>query len=87
MGDYLKIARELGCTLKVMHATLPTVNAELPLRTEGFRTVLEALDYAAGGETGFNFYDSRGNFSSALPFRDLKDRGVDLAVRLCGAGL
>ncbi len=81
------IARELGCTLKAMHAPLPTVNADLPLRTGGFRTVLDALDYAAQGETGFNFYDSRGAFAQSLPFSELRARGHDLALRLSGAGL
>lgn len=70
-----------------MHAPLPTANSSLPFRTEGFRTVLEALDYAAHGETGFSFYDSRGVFRESLPFKELRARGVDLAGRLCGAGL
>lgn len=70
-----------------MHARLPTVNTDLPLRTEGFRTVLEALDYAADGETGFNFYDSRGGLAKTLPYADLRERSVDLAKRLSGAGL
>ncbi len=70
-----------------MHAPLPTANSSLPFRTEGFRTVLEALDYAADGETGFSFYDSRGAFRESLPFKELRARGVDLAGRLGGAGL
>lgn len=70
-----------------MHAPLPTANAELPFRFEGFRTVLEALDYAADGETGFCFYDSRGAFGESLSYADLRRRGVDLAGRLAGAGL
>ncbi len=87
LGDFLKIARELGCTLKAMHAPLPTVNADLPFRSADFRTVIEALDYAAAGETGFCFYDSRGSFANSLPFSELRARCVDLASRLTGAGL
>jgi len=70
-----------------MQSALPTLNETLPLRTGGFRTVVEALDYAAGGDTGFNFFDSRGDLKSTLPFRDLRARAVDLAGRLAGAGL
>lgn len=87
LGDFLKIARELGRTLKAMHAALPTLNADLPLRTDGFRTVTEALDYAAQGHTGFNFFDSRGDFRESLSFAVLRARAVDLAGRLNGAGL
>ena len=70
-----------------MLGPLPTTNVSLSQKTTGFRTVLEALDYAAEGETGFSFFDSRGNFGEALPYAELRSRAVDLAGRLCGAGL
>lgn len=70
-----------------MQSALPTTNADLPLRAGGFRTVVEALDYAAQGETGFSFFDSRGKFRESLPFAELRTRAVDLAGRLNGAGL
>lgn len=83
----MNIAPERGRTLTAMQKTLPTVNSGLPFRSEGFRTVVEALDYAAGGKTGFNFFDGRGDFSESLSYADLRERAVDLAGRLCGAGL
>jgi len=70
-----------------MHASLPTINTDLPLRIDGFKTVLEAMDYAAAGETGFCFYDSRGEIAESLPYSELRRRCIDLAGRLSGAGL
>lgn len=70
-----------------MQSALPTLNENLPLRAGDFRTVIEALDYAAGGETGFNFFGSRGELKSTLTYKDLRARSVDLAGRLAGAGL
>jgi fatty-acyl-CoA synthase len=65
----------------------PTVNRGLPFRTGGFRTLLEGLDYAAGGETGMNFYNSRGELERVLSYRELRERAADLATRLSGLGL
>ena len=57
------------------------------MRTTGFRTVLEALDYAANGETGFSFHNARGALAQTLSFKELRERSLDLAHRLIGAGL
>jgi len=62
----------------------PTANADLPLRLTGFRTVPEALDYAARGVTGLNFYNLRGELASSMSYRELRDRAVALASRLAG---
>jgi fatty-acyl-CoA synthase len=70
-----------------MLVSLPHKNRTLPLRTTGFRTVLEALDYAANGETGVSFYNARGVLAQTLTFKELRDRSLDLAHRLVGAGL
>jgi fatty-acyl-CoA synthase len=70
-----------------MLASLPHKNRTLPLRTTGFRTVLEALDYAANGETGVSFYNARGVLAQTLTFKELRERSLDLAHRLVGAGL
>ena len=44
------------------------------------------LDYAAQGVTGFNFFSSRGDLETALPYHELRHRAVDLAGRLAGCG-
>ncbi len=62
----------------------PTRNRDLPLRLDGFHTIVDALDYAARGETGLNFYNLRGEVSATLPYSVLRDRAMDLAGRLAG---
>ena len=68
-----------------MEAT-PTLN-NLPLRAGDFSTLPEALNYAAQGQTGYNFYDGRGQLSAVLPFSKLLDEAQSLAQRLSGLGL
>lgn len=36
----------------------PTRNTSLPFRRGGFASLVEALDYAAQGETGLNFFST-----------------------------
>lgn len=62
----------------------PTTNSSLALKMEGFRTVTEALDYAAQGETGFNFYNLRGEAYASLPYAQLRAEALELAARLAG---
>ena len=68
-----------------MDAT-PTIN-NIPLRAGDFSTLPEALNYAAQGQTGYNFYDGRGKLSAVLPFSKLRDEAQSLAQRLSGLGL
>ena len=65
----------------------PTRNASLARRTNGFDTLSSALDYAAKGETGLNFYSGRGDLVVALPYRELRDRSLETGRRLLAAGL
>ena len=65
----------------------PTATASgMPLRSADFKTLAEALDYAAQGETGFNFYDGRGALTARLPYRELRARALELAKRLAPLG-
>lgn len=49
----------------------------IPFVTGRFATLIDALDYAATGATGYNFYDARGMLVRAYPYRDLaRDSGV-----------
>ena len=63
----------------------PTKN-RLPLRKGSFTTLAEALDYAAEGETGFNFYNGAGKLSAVLPYKKLQQEARSLARRLLGLG-
>ncbi len=69
----------------MQHPT-PTNNS-LPLKTAGYQSLAEALDYAATGTTGCNFYNGRGDLTCVLPYSDLRNQAVALAHRLHGLGL
>jgi len=47
----------------------------------------EALDYAALGQTGCNFYTGRGELYEALPYARLREQALSLAQRLIGLNL
>jgi fatty-acyl-CoA synthase len=68
-----------------MEAT-PTEN-KLPLRYGDFSTLAEALDYAARGETGANFYNGKGQLEAVLPYAMLREEAVDIARQLMGLEL
>ncbi len=57
-------------------------DSRVPLRKADFRTLTEALDYAAQGLSGFNFYTGRGQLQAVLPYAQLRLRALDLATRL-----
>lgn len=59
----------------------------LPAQVPRFVSLVEALEYAAGGATGYNFYDERGRLAHVLGYRELRDRARILARRLLGLGL
>ncbi len=64
----------------------PTYNSQ-PQRLADFDTLTSALEYAATGTTGYNFYDAKGNLRSTLPYRVLKQNARVSARRLLGLGL
>ncbi|MCB1935176.1 MAG: fatty acyl-AMP ligase [Nitrosomonas sp.] len=64
----------------------PTRNT-LAQRLVGFETLTDALEYAAQGITGYNFYDARGKLRSILPYSLLRNNARNLAKRLVGFGL
>jgi fatty-acyl-CoA synthase len=68
-----------------MEAT-PTEN-KLPLRYGDFSTLAEALDYAARGETGANFYNGKGQLEAVLPYALLREEALDIARQLTGLNL
>ncbi len=65
----------------------PTRNTDLPFRRGGFTSLCEALDYAARGETGLNFFEARGRLLGSLPYRELRTQAQTFARRLIGAGI
>jgi fatty-acyl-CoA synthase len=66
----------------------PTPTApDRSFRPADFRTITEALDFAATGETGVNIHSLRGELVEALPYRTLREQALALAPKLLGAGL
>ena len=63
----------------------PTKN-NLTLRRGDFPNLAQALDYAARGQTGYNFYDGAGKLSAVLPYKKLQKEARSLARRLLGMG-
>ncbi len=63
----------------------PTINT-VPLRAANFSNLAEALDYAAEGVTGCNFYTGRGELYSVLPYSELRLQARQLARRLLSFG-
>lgn len=64
-----------------------TSNDNLPLRVGAFETLVEGLDYAARGATGFNFFSERGKPSLSLTYREIRERALDLALRFSASHL
>ena len=66
----------------------PTVTQhQLPLRPADFQSLTEALDYAAQGETGMNFFNARGKLDASVTYKGLSDHARTLARRLLALGL
>ncbi len=65
----------------------PTHHAGLAKRLADFGTIAEALDYAAQGPTGLNFYSGKGVLTEILPYAALRTQAIALARRLLGTGL
>ena len=68
-----------------MEAT-PTEH-KLPLRPGDFESLSEALDYAARGQTGANFYNGKGQLEAVLPYSILRDEAMGIGSRLAGMNL
>ena len=65
----------------------PRCNETLEQRLGDFATLAEGLDYAALGETGFDFYSPRGELAHQLPYRVLREQALTTARRLLNTGL
>ena len=57
------------------------------LRPGDFANLSQALDYAARGVTGCNFYTGKGELYAAVPYEELRKQAQVLARRLQGLGL
>jgi fatty-acyl-CoA synthase len=71
---------------KISIEPTPTYNSQTQ-RLADFDTLTEALEFAASGTTGYNFYDAKGNLRSVLSYRVLREKSRVSARRLLGLGL
>jgi fatty-acyl-CoA synthase len=78
-------ARNEGDSFLQPNAT-PTKH-DLAFRPADFETLTQALDYAARGETGSNFYTGRGEIYANVSYSDLREEAMELARKLLGLGL
>lgn len=70
-----------------MKQDVTKTNNTKPQRLADFETLTEALDYAAEGVTGCNFFDARGKLKDVLSYRELRERALSSAQRLLKLGL
>lgn len=70
-----------------MPSVTASTNSKLSFRIADFETLVDGLEYAAGGETGCNFFSPRGELQASLTYREIRDRAVALAQRLTRAGV
>ncbi len=66
--------------MKILDPT-PT-ESQVLLRNADFPNLAAALDYAATGKSGFNFYDGRGKLHTSLSYAELQREAQILAKRL-----
>jgi len=64
----------------------PTDNPKLTFRQADFQSLPEALDYAARGVAGINFYSARAELTSTLPHAVLREQATVMARGLIQAG-
>lgn len=77
----LKLSQSIDLKQSIALVATPTQNT-IPLRHADFATLADALDYAAQGETGTNFYASSGQLTLALPYKVLREEALTLGRRL-----
>ena len=70
-----------------MQAPTPTASGLADYRPADFATLPQALDYAAQGVSGINFYSGKGALLEALPYSRLREQSQALAHRLLARGL
>ena len=58
-----------------------------PFRPADFPTFVAALDYAATCDTGFTYYNARGEVVDVLSYRRLREEAAETAARLIALGL
>jgi fatty-acyl-CoA synthase len=71
----------------MLQEMIPAGTGGIAFRAADFSTFTDALDYAATGRAGANFYSARGDLLEVFPYRDMKEQAQVLGRRMLRAGL
>ncbi len=66
---------------------LPTKDATLPRRLADFGTILEAIEYAAKGVRGLNFYSPRGELETKISYKEIQKKSQEIGRRFIHFGI
>lgn len=69
-----------------MTVVTPTLDPSLPRRYADFDTLIDAVEYAAQGKRGANFFNAKGDLLEALPWRSVRDQAAIIGRKLVGLG-
>lgn len=72
--------------LNVQTNVTPTLDPSLERRYADFDTLVDAIEYAAKGIRGVNFYDARGNVKEIITWKEVRDRAEAIGRKLVGMG-
>lgn len=64
----------------------PTLDPSLDRRYSDFDTLVDAIEYAAKGVRGANFYNARGDVIESITWAEVRDRAEIIGRRLVGIG-
>ncbi|WP_262696304.1 fatty acyl-AMP ligase [Kordiimonas aquimaris] len=64
----------------------PTHDPSLERRYSDFDTLVDAIEYAAKGVRGVNFYNARGDVTDVITWAEIRDRAEAIGKRLVGMG-
>lgn len=64
----------------------PTLDPSLERRFSDFATLIEAIEYAAKGQRGVNFFNARGDVSESITWKQIRDRAEVIGRKLVGMG-
>ncbi len=70
-----------------MGKPIPTQDPSLPRRFADFGTLLEAVEYAAGGIRGLNFYSPRGELETSISFSEICKKAQEIGRRFIHFGI
>lgn len=64
----------------------PTLDPSLERRFSDFDTLIEAIEYAAKGVRGVNFFNARGDVNDSITWKQIRDRAEVIGRKLVGMG-